>query len=172
MNSTPNPKASTTAKAIARRRFADDPDTTPTPHTDTAERVSFDKGRVRFKRDTTPRMLPGVVLVPVGPVQFELRRVVGPLLHPKGYACNGLCYPNELLAVVDVNTPLGLRLSDIWHELGHAMLTIYNPGQREQLDEEAICDVLGAFMAGLSPEKYSEIVRFIACDDDAELLAG
>jgi hypothetical protein len=165
VNSTPTTTANTTAKAIARRRFADDPHTTTSNGTD-AERITFDQGRVRFKRDNTPRMLPGVVMVPVGPVVFELRRVVGPLMHPRGFQCNGLCYPDELLAVVDVNTPLGLRLFDVWHELGHAALSIYNPGQRKKHGEEAICDAIGAFMAGISPEKYSEIVRFIACEDE------
>lgn len=163
MNPTQTPTAAPTAKAITRRMpSANDDNCRQQSTTCSAERYTFKDGELVFNRDPEPRMLPGVVTVPVGPVEFEIRGIVGPILHPRdGGPCNGLCYPDEQVILISFEIPPATRLMFAWHELAHAMHAIYNTGDREQLDEEEICDLVGAFMAGISPGKYAEIVSFI-----------
>lgn len=164
MNTTPTPTAAPAAKAISRRLPSANDETCnhQSSATPRDNRYTFQDGKAIFYRDDQPRMLPGIVTVPVGPVQFELRGVVGPLLHPRDNGpSNGLCFPDQLVIFISFDNPPSTRLLIAWHELAHAAHSVYNVGDREKLDEESSCDLVGAFMAGISPEKYAEIVAFV-----------
>lgn len=169
MNPTSTPAASVAAKAITRRMPAfDDDNCRQQSTTCRTERYTMENGRIVFRaeaRTAPPRLLPGVCVVQVGPLPFEIRRVIGGLYHPKHGAANGLCYYEELAIFIDCSYPTATRLHTLWHELSHAMFVVYNTGQREKLDEESICDSVAGLMAGITPEKYAEIVAFVTAPE-------
>lgn len=153
-------QAKPAAKAIMRRMTVDDDNRRQQSTTRSAERYTFDGGKLRFTRDTLPGLLPGVCLVPIAGVPFELRLVAGPILHPDGGTCRGLYYCDQLLILVSADIPPALRLRVAWHEIGHAIYTL-NVGERDSLDEESVCDLVGLAMAGITPEKFAEITAFV-----------
>lgn len=141
---------------------------TPEKRSAQAGRYDFEGGRLRWMFDDDKDQQspsPGkFVEVPVGPLVYRLHLHRGELRHPRGHCCNGLCFPDSEQIFVAANQSRQRRLATAWHEFGHAMLDVFNIGEREELDEESICDAVGLFFASLTPEKYREIVDFLVND--------
>jgi hypothetical protein len=108
-----------------------------------------------------PTRYPGVVMLPIGHTIYEVSLIHGYVIDPKGTRCLGLTRPDTCRIEVSDVPPPAKRVAVAWHEITHAIKCELDAGQRQFMDEESICDMIGMAMAAISSEKIAELHHYL-----------
>jgi hypothetical protein len=104
--------------------------------------------------------------VPVGPFVYDVQLVDGITLNNR--QCYGLTQPTAQVIKIDRNLRPDRRISVLWHELLEAWKAELDVHQTDEMDTEAIANLVGLAMAAMSPRMVAKLHAYMTTGIEAD----